>query len=82
MELKIGSRKWFKARPMAKDFHQNVGTGFKETFNPVIKHATIRLVLYIAVIHHRPIKQTDINNSFLKWNTVCICLHDANRRFC
>jgi len=46
----------YKARLVAKGFHQQEGVDFSETFSPVIKHATIWLVISIAVTYQWPIK--------------------------
>ena len=47
-----GSIERYKARLVAKGFHQQFGVDFNETYSPVVKPATIRLVLSIAVCKH------------------------------
>ena len=37
---------------------------FNETFSPVVKASTIRIVFTLAVTHGWSIKQIDINNAF------------------
>ena len=44
-----GSLNKHKARLVAKGFHQVAGVDFAETFSPVVKHATIRIVLALVV---------------------------------
>jgi len=43
-----GSVGRYKARLVAKGFHQQPGIDFGETYSPVIKPTTVRLVLSIA----------------------------------
>ena len=43
-----GSIARYKARLVAKGFHQQAGLDFDETFSPVVKPPTIRIVLSLA----------------------------------
>lgn len=62
-----GSINKYKARLVAKGFHQQYGFGFDfaETFSPVVKPATIRIVLTLALTYGWNIQQIDVNNAFL-----------------
>nr|GEY41674.1 ribonuclease H-like domain-containing protein [Tanacetum cinerariifolium] len=53
------------ARLVANDSNQQHGVDFDETFSLVVKSATIRTVLSLAVSRQWPIHQLDIKNAFL-----------------
>ena len=54
-----------KARLVVNGKSQQVGVDCDETFNPVVKSATIRTVLSIAMGRDWPIHQLDVKNAFL-----------------
>uniref|UniRef100_A0A2N9GHR0 Integrase catalytic domain-containing protein n=1 Tax=Fagus sylvatica TaxID=28930 RepID=A0A2N9GHR0_FAGSY len=60
-----GSVARYKARLVAKGNHQMLGIDFDETFSLVVKLATVRLMLSIAVQQQWSLRQLDVSNAFL-----------------
>lgn len=57
---------WFlRARLVAKGNEQEEGIDFLETYSPVVRTATVRMVLHLAVTEKWDIKQLDVKNAFL-----------------
>jgi histone deacetylase 1/2 len=62
---KSGSVEKFKARLVAKGFHQIYGQDFNETFSPVARLTTIRLLYSVAVLLNLRVTQLDVETAFL-----------------
>lgn len=55
----------YKAHLVAKRFHQQKGIDFKETFSPIAKPVTNRILLTLVDQNDRFLNQLDISNVFL-----------------
>jgi hypothetical protein len=55
----------YKARLVAKDYTQKEGDDFFDTYSPVIRLTTIRVLLSLAVSHGLLVHQMDVKTAFL-----------------
>lgn len=60
-----GTVEKLRSRLVAKGNEQEEGVDFLETYSPVVRTATVRMVLNTATVNHWDIKQLDVKNAFL-----------------
>jgi hypothetical protein len=60
-----GTLEQYKAHCVLRGFTQRPDVDYDETFSPVVKLATVRTVLSLAVSHSWHVHQVDVKNVFL-----------------
>lgn len=60
-----GSLDRFKARLVPKGFNQTAGVDYDETFSPVAKLNSIRILISLAATMEWELHQLDVKNAFL-----------------
>ena len=60
-----GSVDRYKAKLVAKVFHQLLGIDYGRTYSPIIKPTMVRTILSIVISAILAIRKIDVNNAFL-----------------
>ena len=55
----------YKARLVAKSFTQREGVDFTEVFSPVVRHASLRILLSLVAVQDMHLEQIDVKTAFL-----------------
>ena len=55
----------YKARLVAKKFSQREGVDYTEVFSPMVRHASIQVLLSLVVQHGMELEQMDVKIDFL-----------------
>lgn len=64
-----GTLSRYKARLVVNGKSQQIGVDSDETFSPVVKPATIRAVLHVALEKNWHVHQLDVKKAFLPWRS-------------
>ena len=75
-----GSLERYKARWVLRGFSQRPSVDFSETFSPVVKPATVSIVLSLALSRRWPVHQLDVKNAFLHGTLTetVYCIHPSS----
>ena len=66
MKLKVdGSIDKYKVRLVVKGYKQKEGVDYFDTYSPVTRITSIRMLMAIAVLHNLEIHQMDVKSTFL-----------------
>lgn len=65
IKIDANGQKRYKARLVAKGFTQIHGVNYDETFSPVIRHSSLRMLMTIAVNKNLNIDHINVTSAFL-----------------
>jgi hypothetical protein len=60
-----GTVQRYKARLVAKDYHQSYGIDYNETYSPVVKLQSLRVIFALAAQYDLELHQLDVKTAFL-----------------
>ena len=55
----------YKARLVAKGYDQQYGIDYNDTFAPVLKYKSLRIILALSVYENSILEQLDVKTAFL-----------------
>jgi hypothetical protein len=61
----------YKARLVAQGFSQTQGIDYHETFSPVVRYESVKMLLAHAIHHDMVVRQIDIKTAFLNGDIDC-----------
>ncbi|KAH9706020.1 Integrase catalytic domain-containing protein [Citrus sinensis] len=64
-EIPSAELRRFKARLVARGFTQKEGIDFTKVFSPVVRHASIRIILALVAVQDMHLEQMDVKTTFL-----------------
>ncbi len=63
--LTVSEPRRYKARLVAKGYTQMEEDDFKKVFSPMVRHASIRVLLALTAVHDLELDQLDVKTAFL-----------------
>lgn len=84
-----GKLEKYKARLVARGFTQRYGEDFTETFSPVVRYSSVRILFAVAAIMKMKVHQMDVKTAFLHGDieeTIYMqqppCYEDGTKKVC